>query len=69
VSLILALWWQRQVDLCEFEASLIYRVSSRPAGATWGEPVSKERRKRKVSHVFERAQPDQSRVRNLGASM
>jgi hypothetical protein len=26
---------QRQVDLCEFEASLVYRVSSRAARATW----------------------------------
>ena len=27
-----ALGRQRQVDLCEFEASLVYRVSSRTAG-------------------------------------
>ena len=28
-------WWhtQRQVDLFEFKASLVYKVSSRPAGA------------------------------------
>jgi hypothetical protein len=30
------LWRQTEVDLCEFEASLIYRVSSRTARATQG---------------------------------
>jgi hypothetical protein len=30
-----ALGRQRQVDLCEFEATLVYRVSSRTAGAFW----------------------------------
>jgi len=29
-----ALGRQRQADLCEFKASLVYRVSSRIAGAT-----------------------------------
>jgi hypothetical protein len=28
---ILALWKQRQVDLCEFKATLVYRLSSRTA--------------------------------------
>lgn len=31
LSLLLALREQRQTDFCEFEASLIYRVSSRMA--------------------------------------
>jgi hypothetical protein len=31
MPLILELRRQRQVDLCEFEASLVYRVSSRTA--------------------------------------
>lgn len=30
--LIPAVRRQRQVDLCKFEASLVYRVSSRPPG-------------------------------------
>jgi hypothetical protein len=30
-AFILSLWRQRQVDLCEFKASLVYRVSSRTA--------------------------------------
>ena len=43
------LWWptalipafrrQRQVDLCEFKANLVYIVSSRTAGATQRNPV------------------------------
>jgi hypothetical protein len=44
-------WWhtplipahgrQRQGELCEFEASLVYRVSSRSAKATQRNPISK----------------------------
>lgn len=33
-SLISELQRQRKADLCEFEANMIYRESSRPAGAT-----------------------------------
>jgi hypothetical protein len=32
---------QRQADLCDFEASLVYRVSSRTARATQRNPVLK----------------------------
>ena len=32
MPLILALGRQRQADLCEFKANLIYKVSSRTAG-------------------------------------
>ena len=32
---------QRQASLCEFKASLVYRVSSRTARATQRDPVSK----------------------------
>jgi hypothetical protein len=32
---------QRQVDLCEFKASLVYRASSRTAKATQRNPLSK----------------------------
>jgi len=35
---------QKQVDLCEFKASLVYRVTSRTARATQRSPVKKERR-------------------------
>ena len=38
--LILALGRQRQADLCEFEASLVYRVSSRTARMLHSETVS-----------------------------
>ena len=42
MPLIPALRWQRQVDLCEFEASLVYRPSSRTdSKATQRYPVSK----------------------------
>ena len=41
MPLIPALRRQRQVDLCEFEASLVYRVSSRTARATQRNPVKK----------------------------
>jgi hypothetical protein len=40
--LIPALVRQRQVDLSEFEASLVYRVSSRTARATQRNPVLKK---------------------------
>ena len=40
-SLVPALGRQRQGDLCEFEASLVYRASSRTARATQRNPVLK----------------------------
>ena len=43
--LIPALGKQRQVDLCEFEASLVYRASSRTARAIQRNPVSKKQNK------------------------
>jgi hypothetical protein len=36
------------VDLCEFEASLVYRVSSRIARATQRNPVLKNKTKQKL---------------------
>ena len=46
VSLIPALGKQRQVDLCEFEASLVYRASSRTVRAvTQRNPVSENKQK------------------------
>ena len=39
-TLILVPGRQRQVDLSEFEASLVYRVSSKTARATQRNPVS-----------------------------
>ena len=46
VLLISVLWWQRQVDLCEFKAIMVYRVISRPAKATQRNPVLKIKRKK-----------------------
>jgi hypothetical protein len=39
IPLIPALRRQKQMDLCKFEASLVYRVSSRTARATQRDPV------------------------------
>ena len=41
-SLIPALERQRQIDLCEFEISLVHRVSSRTARVSQRNPVSKK---------------------------
>ena len=42
-----ALRRQRQTDLCEFEASLVYRASSRTVRATQKNPFSKNQKKKK----------------------
>ena len=46
--LILALWKQRQVDLCEFEARLVYRMSSKIVRASYKvrDLVSEENRRK-----------------------
>ena len=38
---------QRQVDLCEFEASLVYRVSSRTGSKAIGKHCFKRKKERK----------------------
>jgi hypothetical protein len=43
IPLISALRRQRQADICEFEGSLIYRVSSKSARGTHRNPVSKRK--------------------------
>ena len=51
--LILALERQRQADLSEFKASLIYKVSSRTARATQTNPVTKiQKNKTKKEHFM-----------------
>ena len=45
MPLIPALRKQKQVDLCEFEVSLVYIASSRTARAIEGDPVSKNKTK------------------------
>ena len=42
---------QSQVDLCDFKAILIYRVSSRTAGATQRNPVSQMQNKQKRTRI------------------
>ena len=46
-SLIPALWRQRQGNLCEFKASLVYIASFRRARATQGNSVSKKKKKKR----------------------
>ena len=47
MPLIPAFGRQRQVDVCEFKASLVYRVSSRTTRATWRNPVLKNKQTNK----------------------
>ena len=50
MPLIPALGRQREADF-EFEASLVYRVSSRTARATQRNRVSRNQKKKKLSHL------------------
>jgi hypothetical protein len=47
MPLIPALRKQRQADLCEFQVSLVYRVSYRTVRATQRNPILKSQKKRK----------------------
>lgn len=40
---------QRQVNLCEFKASMLYRASSRIAGATQRNHISKKKMNKNIS--------------------
>ena len=51
MPLVPALWRQRQADLCEFEASLVYRVGSRIARATQKSCVLKTKQKSQETTV------------------
>jgi len=57
-ALIPAFRRQRQADLCEFEASLVHRVSSRIARATQRNPVLKNRNKTKQAQKATRTTLD-----------
>jgi hypothetical protein len=56
MSLIPALWRERQADLCEFVASLVYRASSRTVRARKRNPVltpsSLQRKIKSSSQIF-----------------
>ena len=65
--LIPALGRQKQENLCEFEASLVYRVSSRTARATQRNPVStnkqtKHRNKQKEKTLQKTKNPDNNKI-------
>ena len=51
VPLIPALLRQRQMDLCEFKASLVYRVSSRTGSIATEKPCLRKRQK-KVGEIM-----------------
>jgi hypothetical protein len=53
MPLISALGRQRQADISEFEASLVYRVSSRTAKATQRKPCL-EKQTNKRTHVLKK---------------
>ena len=50
MPLIPAFWRQRQLDLCEFKVSLVYRVSSRTAMDTQRNPVSKYKKQQQIKY-------------------
>ena len=66
IKRLLAKWWclmplipalrrQRQVDLCEFEASLVYRASSRtdPTGSkSYGGTLSQKTKTKQKKFIF-----------------
>jgi hypothetical protein len=54
MPLIPALGRQKQAELCEFEASLAYRASSRTAKATYRNPVLKKQKQIKNQQRFPR---------------
>ena len=51
MPLIPALRRQRQEELCELKASLVYSVSSRIARATQGNPVSEKEKKKSAQEA------------------
>ena len=69
MPLIPALRRQRQLDLCEFEASLVYRVSSSTVKATQRNVVSKQTNKQTNKQVFGGLERwFSSVVKNIGCS-
>ena len=56
MPLIPALKREGQVDLCEFELSLVYRVSSKTARTIQRNPVSKNQKKKKKEYEVLKSQ-------------
>lgn len=50
--MVAALRKQKQIELCEFKASLVYKLISRTAGATQWDPVSKNKKNLKMVHLY-----------------
>jgi hypothetical protein len=65
MSLVPALRSQRQADLCEFKASLVYRESCRTARATQRNSVPKTKQtKTKKTKMKEEARGERERERD-----
>ena len=68
IPLVSALGRRRQVDLCEFEASLVYWASSRTAMVTEGLPIALSwKEKKKNFFYFLAGQRDGSRFRRINS--
>jgi hypothetical protein len=64
LPLIPALWRQRQVGLYEFDASLVYRVSSRIGRATQRNTTSKNKTKNKQTKKPEKQNKTKPKQQN-----
>ena len=66
--LIPALRRQRQADLCEFKASLVYRASSRTESIATGKPcLKKQKKERKKGRKGGRKEGRKEREEKVGA--
>ena len=52
MPIISALRRQRQVDICEFEASLVYRVSSRTGSIATEKPCPEKPEKKSFACIY-----------------
>jgi hypothetical protein len=49
-KLLITTWQQRQIDLCELEANLVFRASPRTARAMQRNPVSETKTNQPIIH-------------------
>jgi hypothetical protein len=57
--------WEAETEISEFEASLVYRVSSRTARATQRNPVSKTKNKNKTK---KKQKKERQKIGDLGGT-
>jgi hypothetical protein len=63
MSLVLTLGRQRQADLCEFEASLVYRVRSRAARGYTEKPCLRKQKQRQQQQ--QKPRHKQTKIKHL----